>query len=187
MDSKIKRKNTFSAISINRITAERFRTYSKTVCQSHSETIDTMIDFFEKTRVSPKDEVAISFFKFQKQLMGRFDFLEELLRSIEREHLIPTKKMLESLFNGTVLQEKKQPLLIEKKKMERTVRTEAQVDAKFYKAYIATSEKYRRYLSEILGKVTRVQPTFGKAYFRLDIDGEALEKIRQELNGFEHK
>ncbi len=187
MDSKVKRKNTFSAISINQITAERFREYSKIVCQSHSETVDAMIDFFEKTRISPKDEVAISFYRFQKQMMGRFDFIEELLRSIEREHLIPTKKMLESLFDGTAIQEKKQPLLIEKKNVEQTAREKVKVDAKVYQGQIAAIEKHCRYVSDILSKVTKVQPTFGKASFKLNMDDEALEKIHQELNEFKHK
>lgn len=61
MPSKTERKSTFSAISINRITAERFRDYSKTVAKSHSETIDTMIDFLERANITPKSEVMIRF------------------------------------------------------------------------------------------------------------------------------
>src|SRR5680860_668151 len=100
MKTKNKRKSTFSAISINRITAERFRAYSKTVSKSHSETIDTMIDFFEKTRVAPKNEVMISFIKFQRYMMGRFDYIEGLLRTMDREQIKPTHDMLKSLFDG---------------------------------------------------------------------------------------
>lgn len=181
MNTKTKKKNTFSAISINRITAERFRKYSKTVCPSHSETIDRMINFFEKTKVSPKDEVVMSFYKFQKQMMERFDYIEELLRTIEREQLIPTRKMLESLFDGTALQAKKQPILIEKKNVEKTVREEVKVNAKVYEGLIETRKKHRRYLSEILSKVSKVQPPFGKAYLKLNIDGEDLDRIRQQL------
>ena len=187
MDSKIKRKNTFSAISINRITAERFREYSKTVCKSHSETVDAMIDFFEKTKISPKDEVAISFFKFQKQLMGRFDFIEELLRTIEREQLIPTRKMLESLFDGTALQKKKKPLLVEKNNVQIPEREEVKIDATKYYELLEAKRKDRLNFFEVLNKVTKVEPTFGKAYIKLDMDDEELNRIHQEFNELEHK
>src|SRR5680860_1190482 len=114
METENKRKSTFSAISINRITAERFRVYSKTVSKSHSETVDTMIDFFEKAKITPKSEVMISFIKFQNYLIGRYDYIEELLRTMEREQIKPTHDMLKSLFDGTALKRKKQPLLVEK-------------------------------------------------------------------------
>src|SRR5680860_1251717 len=120
METENKRKSTFSAISINRITAERFRAYSKTVSKSHSETIDTMIDFFEKAKITPKSEVMISFIKFQNYWIGRYDYIDELLHTMEREHINPTHDMLKSLFDGTVLKKKQQPLLLDKTSIQMT-------------------------------------------------------------------
>jgi hypothetical protein len=79
-----------------------------------------MIDFFERAKINPKSEVMISFIKFQEYMIGRFDYIEELLRTMEREQLKPTHDMLKSLFDGTALKKKKQPLLVDKKNIRMT-------------------------------------------------------------------
>jgi len=186
METKTKRNNTFSAISINRITAERFRAYSKTVSRSHSETIDTMIDFFEKARISPKSQVMISFIRFQNYMMGRFDYLEELLRTMEREQLRPTHDMLKSLFEGTALKKKEQPLLVDKKNLRMTKEEWNMEDGKVsfekYHDVIKARSKDRHIFSKVLDSIAKVEPTFGKPYFKLEMDETELESIRRELN-----
>jgi hypothetical protein len=187
MDTKIKRKSTFSAISINRITAERFRAYSKTVSKSHSKTIDTVIDFFERAKINPKSEVMISFIKFQNYMIGRFDYIEELLRTMEREQIKPTHDMLKSLFDGTTLKKKEQPLLVDKKNIRMTREEwnmeEGKVPFEKYHGVIKTRGKDRRTFSKVLDSITKVEPTFGKPYFKVEMDVAELDSIRQELNG----
>ena len=187
METDNKRKSTFSAISINRITAERFRAYSKIVSRSHSETIDAMIDFFEKTKITPRNEVMISFIRFQNYMIGRFDYLEELLRTMEREQIRPTHDMLKSLFDGTALKKKEQPLLMDKKKVRMTREEwdmeEGKVDFEKYHEVIKARGKDRRVFSKVLDRITKVEPTFGKPYFKLEMDETELESIRQELSG----
>ena len=190
METKTKRKNTFSAISINRITAERFRAYSKTVSRSHSATIDTMIDFFEKAKISPKSEVMISFIKFQNYLIGRYDYIEELLRTMEREHIKPTHDMLKSLFDGTALKKKKQqPMLLDKASIQMTREEwnmeEGKVSFDKYHNIIMAKGNDRRTFSKVLDSIVKVEPTFGKPYFKLEIDEAELYGIRQELTGRE--
>ena len=187
METDNKRKSTFSAISINRITAERFRAYSKIVSRSHSETIDAMIDFFEKTKITPRNEVMISFIRFQNYMIGRFDYLEELLRTMEREQIRPTHDMLKSLFEGTALKKKEQPLLMDKKNVRMTSEEwdmeEGKVDFEKYHEVIKAKGKDRRVFSKVLDSITKVEPTFGKTYFKLEMDETELESIRQELSG----
>ncbi|MGB5436918.1 MAG: BfmA/BtgA family mobilization protein [Maribacter sp.] len=187
METDNKRKSTFSAISINRITAERFRAYSKIVSRSHSETIDAMIDFFEKTKITPRNEVMISFIRFQNYVIGRFDYLEELLRTMEREQIIPTHDMLKSLFDGTALRKKEQPLLVDKMVIRMTKEEwdmeEGKVSFERYHDVIKARGKDRRVFSKVLDSITKVEPTFGKTYFKLEIDETELDGIRQELSG----
>ena len=187
METDNKRKSTFSAISINRITAERFRAYSKIVSRSHSETIDIMIDFFEKTKITPRNEVMISFIRFQNYMIGRFDYLEELLRTMEREQIRPTHDMLKSLFDGTALRKKEQPLLVDKKNLRMTREEwdmeEGKVSFERYHDVIKAKGKDRHVFSKVLDSITKVEPTFGKTYFKLEMDETELESIRQELSG----
>lgn len=190
MQTETKRKSSFSAISINRITAERFRAYSKTVSKSHSETIDTMIDFFEKAKITPKSEVMISFIKFQNYLIGRFDYLEELLRRMEREQLKPMHDMLKSLLDGTALKkEKQQPLLLDKASIQMTREEwnmeEGKVSFNKYHNVIKARGKDRRTFSKVLDSIVKVEPTFGKPYFKVEIDETELDGIRLELTGRE--
>lgn len=187
METKTKRNNTFSAISINRITAERFRVYSKTVSRSHSETIDTMIDFFEKTKITPKNNVMISFIKFQNYIIGRFDYLEELLRTMEREQLRPTHDMLRSLFDGTALKKKEQPLLVDKKSLRMTKEEwdmeEGKVSFEKYHNVMKERNNDRRVFSKVLNRITKVEPTFGKPYFKVEMDETEWDSFRRELDG----
>lgn len=189
MEKDDKRKNTFSAISIDRITAERFRTYSKTVSRTHSETIDAMMDFFEKTRIAPRNEVMISFIKFQNYMIGRFDYLEEILRRMEREQIKPTHDMLKSLFDGTALKKKEQPLLLDKTIIKMTREEwnmeEGKVPFEKYHDAIKARGKDQRTLKKMLDKIKVVETTFGKPYFKVEMDAVELDGIRKELNGKE--
>ena len=47
-------------------------------------------------------------------MIFRFDYLEELLRIMDREQIRSTHDMLKSLFDGTALQKKQQPLIVDK-------------------------------------------------------------------------
>ncbi len=186
MGNENKRKSTFSAISINRITAERFRAYSKTVSKSHSETIDTMIDFFEKAKITPKSEVMISFIRFQNYMIGRFDYLEELLRRMEREQLKPMHDMLKSLFDGTALKkEKQQALLLDKASIPNDQggmeHGGGKVSFNKYHNLIMARGNDRRTFSKVLDSIVKVEPTFGKPYFKVEINETELDEIRQEL------
>ncbi|SHG77461.1 hypothetical protein SAMN05444483_1326, partial [Salegentibacter echinorum] len=59
MKTKKTTKRLFSAISINRVTAERFRIFSKKVTGSHSDTLDQMMDFFEVVNISPRNRLMM--------------------------------------------------------------------------------------------------------------------------------
>ena len=187
METNNKRKSTFSAISINRITAERFRAYSKTVSKSHSDTIDNMIDFFEKAKINPRSVVMINHIKFQNYINGRFDYIEQLLRTMEREQIKPTHDMLKSLFDGTALQKRQQPLLVDRATIKMTREEwnmeEGKVSFEEYHDVIKARSKDRRIFSKVLNSITRVEPTFGKPYFKVEIDEAELDSIRQELKG----
>jgi len=187
MDSKNKKKSTFSAISINRITAERFRAFSKTVSKSHSDTIDTTIDFFEKTKITPKSEVMISFITFQNYLKGRLDYIIELIREHEHKYHKPTHDMLLSLFQGQTIQENRQPVLLEKnlRKLTREEwhKEEGTVSYDKYHKLVQSKGNDLRKFREVLSKIKRVEPAYGKAFFKIEINATELNILERELNG----
>lgn len=145
-----------------------------------------MIDFFEKAWISPKSQVMISFIRFQNYMMGRFDYLEELLRTMEREQLRPIHEMLKSLFEGTALKKKEQPLLVDKKNLRMTKEEwdmeEGKVPFEKYHDLIKERNNDRRIFSKVLDSIAKVEPTFGKPYFKVEMDETELDSIRRELN-----
>jgi len=191
MEAKKPKRNDFSAISINRIVASRFREYSKEVSPSHTETLDSMMDFFEKARITPKSEVMISFIQFQRYMMGRFDYIEELLREQERKYHKPIYKMLRSLFEGKPYRfpEDEQPLLIE----EKTERLSAEewrfkenvVPRQEYNQLWNKKEEFRRSAINLIDRLTLVKPAFGKPYYRLEMDSVGMERLERKLRSIE--
>ncbi|SDE36338.1 hypothetical protein SAMN05421636_104484 [Pricia antarctica] len=146
-----------------------------------------MIDFFEKAKIIPKSEVMISFIKFQNDLIGRYDYIDELLRTMEREHIKPTHDILKSLFDGTALKKKEQqPMIVGKASIQMTReewnREEGKVSYERYHDVIKASGADRRTFSKVLDSIVKVEPTFGKPYFKVEIDVTELDGIRQELN-----
>ncbi len=188
MEIKKQQKNTFSAISINRITAERFREYSKTVTKSHTETIDTMIDFFEKANITPKSTFMMGLYKFQKYMAGRLDYIIELLREHERKYHKPTHDMLKTLFEGnTCLEcvEREEPLFIEPI-FEKLTRDEWNIKEdtipkRKYDILKNEKSKERKRMLKILEKLSHVKPRFGKAYHKLEIDAMELAFLKGKL------
>ncbi len=147
-----------------------------------------MIDFFEKAKITPKSEVMISFIKFQNYLIGRFDYIEELLHTMEREHIKPTHDMLKSLFDGTALKKKEQqPLLVDKATIRMTKEEwnmeEGKVSFEKYHDVIKARGKDRRTLKKVLDSINKVEPTFGKPYLKVEMDAAELDGIRKELQG----
>ena len=149
-----------------------------------------MIDFFEKAKIHPRNEVMISFIRFQNYMIGRFDYLEEILRRMEREQLKPMHDMLKRLFDGTALKkEKQQPLLLDKASIQMTREEwnmeEGKVSFNKYHNVIMARGNDRRTFSKVLDSIVKVEPTFGKPYFKVEMDAAELDGIRQELTGRE--
>ena len=99
--------------------------------------------------------------------------------------MIPTHNMLKSLFDGTAIKERQQPLLLDKASIKMTREEwnmeEGKVSFEKYDYVIKARSKDRRAFSEILDSITKVQPTFGKPYFKVEINLPELERIRQEF------
>jgi hypothetical protein len=149
--------------------------------------MDAMIDFFERTRISPKSEVMIGFIKFQNYMIGRFDYLEEMLRTMEREQLRPTHDMLKSLFDGTALHKRpEQPLLVDRASVKMTREEwnmeEGKVSFEKHHEIIKARGKDSRTFKKVLDSITKIEPTFGKPYLKMELDEAELKYIRQQLN-----
>ncbi len=111
--------------------------------------------------------------------------MDETLRRMEREQLRPTHDMLKSLLDGTALKKKQQPLLLDEASIKMTREEwnmeEGKVSFEKYDDVIKAWSKDRRTFSKVMDNIAKVEPTFGKHYFKLEIDAAELARMKEEL------
>lgn len=104
----------FSAVSLKKPVVIKFRKFSKKIAATHSETMEVMIDFFERNAISPYEDLGVNMIRLEKNLQKRFNAIVAIIKDIEKTQTKPTAGMLLELFQQTETKEKK-PLILEKK------------------------------------------------------------------------
>lgn len=170
----------FTTIRLKKKVIEKFKGYSKKTSPSYSETLDFMIAFFEDTGISPYDTMNNPILSCTISLNKRTDAVAAILRNIEKTQLIPTREMLESLFEE---EEKKEPLYIERKQKEiKASKTKTEKLLDYYSKEFDKSTKELRdvkaELSNLLSEMSYIKKAFGKSYYRLDISKEKIEDLK---------
>lgn len=177
----------FSAISIKKEIAVRFRKFSREISQSHTETLEDMLNFFEWNSLSPKDNFGVKSDGTKK----RINALIAIVRNIEKQQTLPTKAMLDILFQ-------------EISQMENDEERELEEDFDFEMPEAFTRDKelehyrnryeemqhqlswYKNLVMELLEQLTYVKGTFGKEHYRLDMDKKEFENFKKGLNNVHH-
>ncbi|WP_026837698.1 BfmA/BtgA family mobilization protein [Gillisia sp. JM1] len=108
--------DSFITIRFKRTTAKRFQEFSKTHCKSHTETMDTMLDFFFYNEISPRERLGPTGRTIEANLKKRINAVIAIMRDMEKTQTKPTVAMMESLFQTE--EPKKKPLILEKKFIE---------------------------------------------------------------------
>lgn len=173
----------FNTIRLRRKTLEEFKKYSIKTGPNYSETLEYMIAFFQDTGLSPYDTMSHPLLASTIAINRRLDYIIALLKNIEQTQLIPTREMLESLFEGRI---EKKPLLIERSQKEieeSKTATEKLLDSYERELHEQSNElrELKQELNFLLRKVSYVNNTFGKSYFRLELSKEKLEDIKSKF------
>ena len=174
----------FNAIRLRRKTLEDFKKYSIKTGPSYSETLEYMIAFFKDTGISPYDTIHNPALASMVAIHKRLDYIIALLKNIEQTQLIPTREMLERLFEGI---EKPEPIYIERSQEE--IEASKTAGEKLLESY--SQELYEKNnevrdvkqdLRFLLRKAAYVKNTFGKSYYRLDISKEQFEELKSKFS-----
>ena len=180
----------YSAISIKPAVAVRFRAFSKKMAQSHSECLESIMDFFEWHGLNPSKKFAKSIIQEilknrqrTETSIKRNEATIAIIRDIEINQTKPNNAMLLALFGEDVKTKKplrKEKKLIEKK-TENTPDIEVTVPKIRYERLTETLQKIKRDYKHVLDKVELVKGSFGKAYFKLELSPAELEKFKRTL------
>lgn len=105
--------DSFITIRFKRETAKRFQKFSKKHFKSHSDTMATMLDFFQENEISPKEKLGPSVRTLEQLFKKRINAVIAIMRDMEKTQTKPTMAMLQTLFQTE--EPKKKPLILEKK------------------------------------------------------------------------
>ncbi|GMN08459.1 hypothetical protein MTsPCn5_38480 [Croceitalea sp. MTPC5] len=183
MELKNKKKSDFSAISINRIVAGRYREFSKKISKSHTLTLELMMDFFEGAKISPKNKHLMNHMGFEHRLNKRLDYIEELLRNWQKNSSIPKiHDMLKKVFDFAEQEEKnsRKDLELQQKMYDQSLNGNK---VSQYDNYILKEKwkKERKQVLKLLEHIKKEKPRFGKPYFKIEIEPSELENLKKAL------
>jgi len=145
-----------------------------------------MIAYFEDTGISPYDTIYNPILASTIAINRRTDYIIALLKNIEKTQLIPTRLMLESLFQ--IETKEKKPLLIEKKALLENNKVEMDPNdelLEFYRIHYEKNEERVNTLKHeyftLIEQLTFTKSNFGKNHFRLDISQSALADFKLKI------
>lgn len=108
--------DSFIGIRFKKETAKRFQEFSRTHFKSHTEALETMLDFFFYNEISPKEKLGPTGRTIEASLKKRINAVIAIMRDMEKTQTKPTVAMIESLFQTN--EPSKKPLILEKKAVE---------------------------------------------------------------------
>ena len=86
-----------SRLQLSLKTADRFREFSRKNNSNQSETLDLMLDFFEKNNLSPFETLVPSKVSLEQLIKKRIDAVIAILKNIEKTQTKPSLLMLNLL------------------------------------------------------------------------------------------
>ena len=122
MDNEFKNEP-FLTLKMKRSVVKRFRRFCRVTGTSQSLGMSDMLDFFERHKVLPKDEIPNHLLQVEKRLLRRINAVIAIMKDVEKTQTKPTVGMLEALFT---MEDKKEdaPRFVEKKQNNRTLEEE---------------------------------------------------------------
>lgn len=178
----------FIGIRFKKDTAKQFQTFSRRFFKTHTEALQTMLDFFFYNEISPKESFGPNGRTIANLIKKRFDAMVAIMKNIENHGVLPTKAMMELLFEHSPRKKRGQaPLLMEGreadperdrffKKVE-----EALVIERKYTNLKRDLRQNRAEFIALLNKVQFVKSRFGKSRLQLDMSPEEFEKLKIKI------
>ncbi|MCK0144310.1 hypothetical protein MWU78_01450 [Arenibacter sp. F26102] len=180
--------NSFNSIRFKSETAKHFRKFSRRFFKTHTEALQTMLDFFFYNEISPKESLGPNGRTITNLIKKRFNAMAAMLKSMEKYGILPTKTMIELLFEHSPQKKRGQaPLLMDGQE------NDPERDRFFKKVEQAlVMEKENTNLKRdlrqnraefiaLLNKVQLVKSSFGKSRLELDMALEDFERLKIKI------
>lgn len=172
------KKYSFSAISIKKEVASRFRKFSKQISKSNTEALEAMLNFFDWNELSPDDNLGVKNDGNKK----RINAVIAILKNIEKHQTKPTAAMLKTLFEEVSTIEKDEEEILEFKPQE--LISENEELAYYREQYYSVKTDYsdlKQELNVLLKNTDYIKSSFGTGHYRMKLTKQAFEILKQKL------
>lgn len=166
---------TKSRLQIQSKTANRFREFSKKNSSNQSETLDLILDFFEKNNLSPFETLVPSKVSLETLIKKRIDAVIAILKNIEKTQTKPGFLMLELLMEERSISK---PILVEKKIISSSnekIPKHLELEITQLQNELKATKQDLEYL---LQNVEVKANTFGSDYLKLNISPSEFENFK---------
>lgn len=169
---------TKSRLQVKASTANRFREFSKKNNSNQSETLDLILDFFEKNNLSPFETLVPSKVSLEQLIKKRIDAVIAILKNIEKTQTKPGFLMLELLMEGRSVPKleaiKKEKVITPNEKS----REQLELEITRLEDLLKATKKDLEYL---LRNVEIKGNAFGADYLKLNIPRTEFEQFKIAL------
>lgn len=182
--------DSFGTIRLHHRTIKRFKRFSRKISKSYSETLESIIDFFEWHSISPESRFPKRVDEDGEKTRKRINALIAIVRDIEKTQTLPTNEMLLALFGQhEIVKRKKEPIREEtmfkkltKEEWNKLEKTVPKVEYEFLKQDYKTAAATALHFLE---RVEWVKPRFGSPYYKVDTDAGELHVLKKRFkDGF---
>jgi len=176
---------TFSNIRFKKETVQKFQTFSRRFFKTHTEALQTMLDFFFYNEISPKESLGPNARTLENLIKKRFNAMAAMIKEMEKHGVLPTKAMMELLFEHAPQKNKKSNSVVSNANDKNVLD-----DAFFQSAFDAIElqkentilkqnlEQSNMQLISILESVRVVKGNFGKTKLFLQMGLKEFENIK---------
>jgi len=174
MDSEYQKEG-FRNLSIKISIADKFIRYSQAISKSRSMTLKLMLEFFEYNQISPTESLGPRMQTLETSIKKRINALIAIVRDIEKNQTVPTKGMLDALFEGLPAQTKKKII----PSFEEAFRNSELNATDLPKIPAETDHKDIR---SILNRIELVKPRFGLPHWKLAMDTDEIKRLKTKYH-----
>ncbi|WP_299533581.1 BfmA/BtgA family mobilization protein [Ulvibacterium sp.] len=177
----------FGTIRLHHRTIKRFRRFSRKITKSYSETLESVMDFFEWHGISPSSKFPKRVDKDGEKTRKRINALIAIVRDIEKTQTLPTNEMLLALFGQhEIVKKRREPKRVEKKFQKMTKEEWNKLEGVISRErYDKLKERHKREKEEVLEfllKVKLIKPRFGKPYWSMETNANELALLKDKMS-----
>jgi len=171
---------TNSRLQLKLNTAKRFREFSQKNNSNQSETLDLILDFFEKNNLSPFETLVPSKVSLEHLIKKRIDAVIAILKNIEKTQTKPSFMMLGLLMEGRAIPGQQLEANPKKKALPLNAKSLEQLELEVNRLQDALKAS-KKDLEYLLQKVEVKGNSFGADYLKLNIPRTEFEQFKIAL------